>query len=225
MDFRIFPTLVGKRSACINLDACARYHWNTNLGVPAPAISPFAVDPFVCDDLVTANHKERGLVWSWGGYLENRSTLWAGTYLDETGNYLHLGIDFNVPAGTPVAAPAPCKVVLIDDDTPEQHGWGNRLVARDTKTGLYVIYAHLAPRVGCRVGEELAAGQVFARVGGPSNNGFWFPHLHLQAVAPDVWSYHTQSHKHLKRLDGYGHPREREMLIRRYPNPVVALGL
>ncbi len=214
--------LEGKRRGCINLDACARYYWNTDLGVPAPAVSPFAVDPMVCQDLVQANHTIRNLDWSWGGYFENRSTLWAGSYLSKTGKWLHLGVDCNVRAGTPVNVPRQARVVHIDNDYPELHGWGLRVVMKDEPSGLYIIYAHLLPQSSLKVGQVLHEGQIFAVVGAPENNGGWYPHLHIQAMTPSAWQHYRSN---LSDLDGYGHPSQEQALRKQFPNPVVALDL
>lgn len=221
MDMRIFPTLVGKRSACINLDACARYHWKTDLGVEPPKVSPFQVDPLVCQDLVQAYHKSRNLYWSWGGYMENRSTVWAGSYLESTGNFLHLGVDCNVPVGTPVAAHDDCTVVMVDNDHPDKHGWGNRVIVCDARDNNYLIYAHLGP-VDCKIGDPLKRGAIFAEVGSPEENGGWYPHLHLQEMRV---SEGLARLKDLRSLDGYGHPGNEEDLRNRYRNPVVAFKL
>ena len=219
---RHLRALDGKRRGCINLDACARYYWNTDLAVPAPKVSPFGVDPFVCQDLVQANHTTRNIDWSWGGYFEKRSTLWAGTYLSKTGKWLHLGVDFNVPTGTLVNVPRQARVVHIDNDNPEPHGWGLRIITKDEPSGLYVIYAHLMPHSALKVGDVLDAGKIVGAVGAPKNNGGWYPHLHVQAMIPLAWQHYRSN---LAELDGYGHSSQEQALRRQFPNPVVALDL
>ncbi len=217
---RIFPTLKGKRRACVNLDALARQFW-ADRGVWPLHVNPF-LRPESCTLLVERHHATQGVTWSLGGYMENRSTVWAGSYLAEEGKWTHLGIDCNVPAGTLVAVPRRAQVVRIDDDTPEPHGWGGRVIMKDLRSGLHVIYAHLDGVFNCVVGDVLEEGFVFAVVGKPEYNGGWYPHLHLQAVAPHAWRCYKD---HLSDLDGYGLPVQERLLRKRFPHPIVALGL
>src|SRR5690606_38450883 len=145
---------------------------------------PF-LDAAVCAGFVDALAAELGHDFTYGGYLEDRRFLWRTSYLDTTGSYLHLGIDFNVPHGTSVAALFDGEVVRIDDDYDLEGGWGPRVIFRPeaaSESRPYCIFAHLeAPSV--RVGDRVKAGTVFARIGKAPFNGNWFPHLHVQTVA------------------------------------------
>ena len=122
-----------------------------------------------------------GIDASFGGYMEDHSFLWQGTYLGGSGDELHLGIDYNVPAGSPVAVPFDGTVVRCDDDTPEPWGWGPRVFIETTETiefeppTRYVYaFAHLAD-IRVRRGQTIQAGTQIAVVGESSINGGWFP--------------------------------------------------
>jgi len=84
----------------------------------------------------------------------------------------HTGVDIAVPLGQPVLAPARGKVVLID----RVQLRGN-IVVLDHGLGVFTTYAHLSA-VDVQVGQEVQAGQPFAKVGttGLSEG----PHLHWE---------------------------------------------
>lgn len=215
----IFPELQNKSFAKVNLDAEAE-KWLAEQG--AVADNPL-LDPLVCEAFVGECHKRLGIDFSYGGYLEDRSHIWRGSYLDKDRKYVHLGIDFNVPQGTAVASVRPSTVIRIDDDYPEPHGWGNRVIVEDAESGIILIYAHLERPDKLRVGESLSAGQVFAQVGNRAINGGWFPHLHVQAVGPE--HYRALLENDLRQLDGYGKGEDIEALRLNYPDPIAFTGI
>lgn len=99
----------------------------------------------------------------------------------------HLGLDLFVPAGTPVQAPLPGRVVSLAN-----HALANDYgptVILEHQAGLegprfWTLYGHLALDVLNRlqVGMTVAAGQVIAAIGDPGVNGGWAPHLHFQII-------------------------------------------
>lgn len=215
----LFPTLRYHPFGYVNLDTEAR-RWIEEQEMP---IDPNPLlNPKICEDMVRCLHKKYKLAFSYGGWLENRAYLWRGSYLEKTGSFIHLGVDLNVPAGTPIAASHEGRVVLIDNDHPEEHGWGPRVIIHHDVESVYLIYAHLDPAISCRVGDELEAGQEFARIGKAPLNGNWFPHLHVQAV--------DESHgfgigKPYRPFDGYGHIRDIAQLARWFPDPLRYISL
>ena len=88
------------------------------------------VDPDKCAKLVKQIHKELGLIWSYGGWMEKREHLLAETYLKTTGDWIHLGVDINIPIDTPVLAAADGMVYKVDSDYPEKGGWGNYVILK-----------------------------------------------------------------------------------------------
>jgi murein DD-endopeptidase MepM/ murein hydrolase activator NlpD len=71
----------------------------------------------------------------------------------------HSGLDFAVPTGTPVAAPAAGKVILTGD-----YFFNGNTVFLDHGQGLITMYCHLSV-IDVKVGDTLARGQVLGKVG------------------------------------------------------------
>jgi len=172
-----FPELSNKTWTEVNLDALSRLEFN---GSSNPLI-----DPQQCDDWVRRIAKGLGVDYTYGGYLEDRSHLWRKHYLPP-GHQLHLGIDYNVPAGTKVAVLADAEVVHTARDC-SFGGWGGLIVFRfDTPPYAgadYLYYGHLAWDGMAVAGQKVKAGDVIGHVGKPHENGMWFPHIHVQLVS------------------------------------------
>ena len=216
----LFPELAGTKRAVVNLDdeqfVFARRHPElfTN-----PAVNPL-LDPHLCQQMVAEFHRALGVDWSYGGYLEDRRHLWRGSYLTARGGFLHLGVDFNVPQGTKVATVEESLVMLVDEDTDHDGGWGGRVFLKPTRASdsrIVQIFAHLQA-VCVRPGDRLSPGSVLAEVGGPPHNGNWYPHLHLQAIRESHFQEVFLERFH--ELDGYGHPDEKTALSREFPDPL-----
>lgn len=224
MDFRrLFPQLPGPRTGPVDLEAeSVRWREAHRGDFPAGGPNPL-LDPRICQGFIDGVHRGLGLDWSYGGYLEDRSRLWAGSYMDAVGNYLHLGVDFHVPVGTPVAAPVAATVMMVDDDHDTDGGWGIRVFVQPSApalSGVVLVFAHLRG-VRCPVGTVLAPGTVLAEVGGPPSNGNWPPHLHIQAVAKPYFEEILLDR--FQELDGYGPADQREKLARLFPDPLALL--
>ena len=71
----------------------------------------------------------------------------------------HSGLDFAVPTGTPVVAPAVGKVILTGD-----YFFNGNTVFLDHGQGLITMYCHLSV-IDVKVGDSLARGQVLGKVG------------------------------------------------------------
>ena len=71
----------------------------------------------------------------------------------------HSGLDFAVPTGTPVAAPAAGKVILTGD-----YFFNGNTVFLDHGQGLITMYCHLSV-IDVKVGDTLVRGQVLGKVG------------------------------------------------------------
>lgn len=175
-------------------------------------------DSAICQEMVNYAKKKYDLDFSYGGWIEDRSFLWCGSYLDKKKIYTHLGIDISASAGTEVAATFDAKVVKVDDDYPEEGGWGTRVILKHRSEPLYFIYAHLDRDIQCKAGDLIAKGKIFAKIGKPPYNGNWFEHLHLQAITEEY--YKEIERKNLwDELDGYGLESESEINAKRFPDP------
>jgi len=216
----LFPDLAGTFRIRLNLDVeqagFVRRHPEIFEGVSGNPL----LDPAICQRMVEEVHQKKGVDWSYGGYLEDRSRLWRGSYLSATGAFLHLGVDFNVPQSTRIAVVEESLVVLTDEDRDRNGGWGLRVFlkpAAPCHLGIVQIYAHLQ-NVRVAPGDRLLPGTIFAEVGGPPYNGNWFPHLHIQGIRETC--FHELLLSRFDELDGYGKPEERAILRRDFPDPL-----
>lgn len=129
-----------------------------------------------------------------GGYGENRG-LYAGSHLFDADEgpvgeadeprTIHLGIDIWTAAATPVAAPLPGVIhSFADNDNFGDYGGTIILEHRLESETFYTLYGHLARRslADLEEGRNVRAGQVFAWLGEPLENGGWPPHLHFQRI-------------------------------------------
>lgn len=121
----------------------------------------------------------------------------------------HYGLDLGAPAGTPIAAVRPGKVIHAGPA-----GTYGNLVIVDHGDGLTSRYAHCSS-LDVAVGDEVAAGQAIARVG--STGRSTGPHLHFEvrkggkAIDPTPWMGGSQGSAAPIRLESTttlptGHP-------------------
>ncbi len=212
----LFFELAKKEFGYVNLNSAAK-RWFLQNHISPDETNPL-LDPIICNQMVEDLHEQLGIDYSFGGWLEDRGALWRGSYLDQTGSYLHLGVDFNVPAGTSVSAEHDAEVIRIDSDVPEEGGWGTRVILKPANGNEFLIYAHLDEKVGCRVGDRLHVGDTFASVGKAPFNGGWFSHLHVQCV--DKTFFQESLVKELANLDGYGAINELPQMSRLFKDPL-----
>lgn len=152
---------------------------------------------------------------TWGGYLEDRRTLWRDSYLPQN-SMIHLGIDFTVPEGTVVHMPVSAKVVRGFNNGDQNHGWGGRVDFWVEEFGLYMILGHLGEGAELSTPDlYIGKGHRLGIIGSSAVNGGWFPHLHLQLVSKTEYERYQDPME----IDGYG---KLTLDIRaRYPNPKI----
>ena len=90
----------------------------------------------------------------------------------------HSGLDFAVPAGTPIRAPAAGKVILLGD-----YFFNGKTVFVDHGQGLISMFCHLS-RIEVQTGQELPRGGVIGRVG--ATGRATGPHLHWNVSLNDA---------------------------------------
>lgn len=135
---------------------------------------------------------------------------------------VHLGIDLFAPAGTEVMSPLPGHV--HDTEVCEGHlDYGGLVILRHQLpdgTVFGTLYGHLDPESLAELcpGQAIDAGEAFARLGTPQDNGGWPPHLHLQVLAADPSSLPDVPR-------GVADPDDLEWHLRIYPDPSDLLAL
>ncbi|WP_406040932.1 M23 family metallopeptidase [Micromonospora sp. NBC_00898] len=94
---------------------------------------------------------------------------------------LHAGIDFAMPAGTPIHAAAAGTVVKAGD---VGDGYGNSVFI-DHGNGYLTHYAHQS-RIAVSVGEKVSAGEVIGYEG--ATGDATGPHLHFEVHKGAMWN-------------------------------------
>ncbi len=181
------------------------------------------IHPIACEKFLRWVHKKHQTKFSYGGYWEDRSTLWHNTYLDTLWAYHHLGVDFNVPAGTHLISPVSWKVVISDHDSdhptaPQMHGWWNRLIVDPLQGDYLIILAHLSENTRRRVGSIIEKWEILWTIGTETENGGWFEHFHIQAISRTKFDEILALWK-LPELHGYAKTMD-EATMSMYPNPM-----
>lgn len=125
-----------------------------------------------------------------GGYLEARSVYTTDAYRKE-GNQgyeyrtIHLGIDFWVPALTPIHSLFHGEVFSVFDNG-NNKDYGPTIIIKhtfDTTKYFYCLYGHLsATSLELKVGQQIKKGGRIGWIGGSHENGTWAPHLHFQLM-------------------------------------------
>jgi 4-aminobutyrate aminotransferase-like enzyme/Ser/Thr protein kinase RdoA (MazF antagonist) len=99
---------------------------------------------------------------------------------------IHLGIDLFVEPGTPLRAPHDGVVHILANNTAPQDYGPLVILRHETDDGdeFFTLYGHLTTQTlgGLKVGQRVARGQEFARVGTTEENGGWAPHVHFQII-------------------------------------------
>ncbi len=125
-----------------------------------------------------------------GGYLEPRP-LYTSLAYDKIGNSgrekrtIHLGIDYWLPAQTPVHTIFDSEVVIAVNDAGNKE-YGGLVVLKHNINDLefYTLYGHLSVASATKhsVGDILKAGDQIGSLGHYPENGHWAPHLHFQVM-------------------------------------------
>ncbi len=161
-------------------------------GSPLVASNPAAnaAEPFA--QRLFAAMNSAGAVIGVGGYNEARlfyttDGFASGAVTDER-RTVHIGIDLTMPSGSPLYAPLD-GVVHGFEDARARLDYGPVIVLRHDIPGeeplaFYTLYGHLERRSleGLHIGKRIKAGDRFAAVGAPPDNGDWWPHVHFQII-------------------------------------------
>ena len=160
-----------------------------------------------------------------GRYMEPRGFYLTDQFAGREGDprerrTVHLGIDLFMEAGTEVHAPLASTVRAIENNAARlDYGPTIVLEHRSPHGRFWTLYGHLdqASLEGLEIDQKIAAGEVFARLGAPPENGDWPPHLHFQTV--------THFLGHGGDFPGVAIPRERTVWGSFSPDPNLILRL
>lgn len=135
---------------------------------------------------------------------------------------VHVGIDVGAAPGTAIHAPLDGTIhSLRDNDAPGDYGPTVVLEhpASNDHPMFWTLYGHLSRESLMRlaVGQHLGAGDQFARLGDVSENGGWWPHVHVQVIC-DLFGRTGD-------FQGVARPNERAVMLSISPDPSPLLGL
>ena len=125
-----------------------------------------------------------------GGYLEPRA-LYTSPEYDTRGNYgkrsrvIHLGIDFWLPAYTPVHALFDGEVVIAVNDAGNKEYGGLVVLKHQQKDFIfYTLYGHntIESALQHNVGDVVKKGKQVSVLANYPENGEWAPHLHFEIM-------------------------------------------
>jgi len=125
-----------------------------------------------------------------GGYLEPRP-LYTSTEFDTIGNNgresrtIHLGVDFWLPAQTPVHALFTGEIAACYNNAGNKL-YGGLIILKHTVQNFefYTLYGHLSLEsvTNKKIGETIKKGDCIGYLGNRIENGNWVPHLHFQVM-------------------------------------------
>ncbi|MFN0097726.1 MAG: aminotransferase class III-fold pyridoxal phosphate-dependent enzyme [Gemmatimonadaceae bacterium] len=167
---------------------------------------------------------EHGATVGVGGYDEARLIYaWPDEPDATEPRTIHVGIDLSLAAGSPLHAPLDATVHGFEDAS-GHHDYGPVIVLRHrtddaVPVEFYSLYGHLTRDSldGLRVGDAIAKGAVFARVGSAPTNGDWWTHVHVQLVT-DLLDVPCN-------VDGVVRASQREVWKSLCPDPNLILGI
>ncbi len=132
---------------------------------------------------------------------------------------VHLGLDFFLPPGTPLAAPLE-GIVHSFQDNAQDRDYGPAIILEheiSPELSFFTLYGHLSRTSleGLQVGQKIAAGEFFCQIGPMPENGNWSPHLHFQVMLDTLGNKGD--------FPGVAFPRWREVWTSLCPDPWLLL--
>ncbi len=135
---------------------------------------------------------------------------------------VHIGIDVGAPPGTAIHAPLAGTVHSFrDNNAPGDYGPTIVLehAATSERPVFWTLYGHLnrASIERIAVGQAVAAGDIIGWLGDVTENGGWWPHVHVQVMC-DMFDKAGD-------FQGVVRPVERTVMLSVCPDPSPMLGL
>ena len=169
--------------------------------------------------------EDNGRIWL--GYYHEPRLIYAepafrkGPWKASDRRTVHLAVDAFVPAGTPMFAPLRGEVFVAEYRAGHLDYGGVIILRHETPDGdpFYTLYGHLNPEFleHLKPGDIIEKGQQFCRLGDPTQNGGWAPHVHFQ-LALTTEGIEAD-------WPGVGDPDEMYMWRAICPNPAALLNL
>ncbi len=175
---QLFPTK--KAQTCTPIDLSVSSKWLGHLS----EFADFDLFEFKINQL----QKKHPKTIIAGGYLEPRLVYNTAAY-QKNGNEkkesrtIHLGIDFWLPAGTPVHAPLKGEIVIAENDAGDKEYGGLIILKHEVQEfTFFSLYGHLSVQSATSrvVGEIIETGEFIGHLGNYPENGNWPPHLHFE---------------------------------------------
>ncbi|WP_291728354.1 aminotransferase class III-fold pyridoxal phosphate-dependent enzyme [Leisingera sp. F5] len=132
--------------------------------------------------------EDQGRIWL--GYYHEPRLVYTdlafrkGPYTASDRRTVHLAVDAFAPVGTPMFAPLRGEVFAAEYRDGHLDYGGVIILRHETPEGdpFFTLYGHLDPEFLDRLqpGDVVKKGEEFCRLGDPSQNGGWAPHVHFQ---------------------------------------------
>ncbi|WP_174232025.1 aminotransferase class III-fold pyridoxal phosphate-dependent enzyme [Roseovarius sp. EL26] len=170
--------------------------------------------------------EEFGPDW-WLGYYNEPRLIYAepgfrkGPWRASDRRTVHLAVDVFAPEGTALYAPLDAIVEVVENRNYHLDYGGVAILRHETPDGdgFYTLYGHLDPELCERLtpGDKITKGENFAKLGDPTQNGGWSPHVHFQLALTTVGMEAN--------WPGVGDPDEMQLWHAVCPNPAALLNL
>jgi Ser/Thr protein kinase RdoA (MazF antagonist) len=210
----------------INLRTAPSIVFDLSVGSAFLGADPASAETLALTEKVFSDMKDAGVTVGVGRYNEPRllytSPLFGpGDDRTQERPTVHLGIDLFVEPGTPLRAPLDGVVHIVANNAAPLD-YGPLVVLRHetgSGEGFFALYGHLTKDTlqGLKVGQHIASGQSFARVGSAQENGGWTPHLHFQIIL-DLLEFGAD-------FPGVAYASQRSVWTSLSPDPNLLLGI
>ncbi len=187
--------LANGKSACsileTNLRTAPSLVFDLSVGSRFLGADPKAAETAALTEKIFGEMKRAGASVGIGRYdearaLYNSPLFGGGDNPTAERRTIHLGMDLFVAPGTALRAPLDGVVHIVANNAAPLD-YGPLVILRheaDDGEAFFTLYGHLTTQTldGLKVGQRVAPGEEFARVGTSAENGGWVPHLHFQII-------------------------------------------
>ena len=199
-----------------------------DLSVESPLINTMTVqdDTESMSRAIFGKMRQKGAAIGIGCYDEARAIYISDAYRQQGDQMpemrtIHLGIDLHMVPGSNIRAFYDGKIHSFKYNATRYDYGPTIILSHDTGDGFtfYSLYGHLslASLENLSVGQEVAAGEIFAEIGDTHVNGGWPPHLHFQII--------TDMLGEAGNYKGVAPPSQRRVWKALSPDPNLILGI